>query len=119
MGNGKSVRVNIWDASGDSRFLDVRNEFYKDTQGVILMFDVTTKRSFQTLDTWLAEVHKHSTGDVKCLLVGTKIESGPRVVAEQTARDWAKTKSLPYHEVSGALNKNVETAFKDILGRLM
>ena len=32
----QEFRVNIWDASGDLKFIDVRNEFYKETQGVIL-----------------------------------------------------------------------------------
>jgi len=34
----------------------VRNEFYKDTQGVILVYDVGQKESFDALDTWLAEM---------------------------------------------------------------
>lgn len=36
--------------------LQVRNEFYKDTQGVILVYDVGQKESFDALDTWLAEM---------------------------------------------------------------
>lgn len=34
----------------------VRNEFYKDTQGVILVYDVGQKESFDALDAWLAEM---------------------------------------------------------------
>lgn len=37
-------------------FLQVRNEFYKDTQGVILVYDVGQKESFDALDAWLAEM---------------------------------------------------------------
>lgn len=33
----KDYRVNVWDTSGDLKFLDVRNEFYKEAQGVILV----------------------------------------------------------------------------------
>lgn len=36
--------------------LKVRNEFYKDTQGVILVYDVGQKDSFDALDSWLAEM---------------------------------------------------------------
>lgn len=34
----------------------MRNEFYKDTQGVILVYDVGQKESFDALDAWLAEM---------------------------------------------------------------
>lgn len=37
-------------------YVKVRNEFYKDTQGVILVYDVGQKDSFDALDTWLAEM---------------------------------------------------------------
>lgn len=37
-------------------FVKVRNEFYKDTQGVILVYDVGQKDSFDALDAWLAEM---------------------------------------------------------------
>lgn len=34
----------------------MRNEFYKDTQGVIMVYDVTDRASFEALDDWLAEM---------------------------------------------------------------
>jgi len=34
----------------------VRNEFYKDTQGAMLVYDVSNRESFEALDTWLAEM---------------------------------------------------------------
>lgn len=50
---GKEVKVNFWDLSGHPEFFDVRNEFYKDTQGALLCFDVCNKRSFDALDKWV------------------------------------------------------------------
>ena len=46
---GKDVRVNFWDLSGNDAFYEIRNEFYKDTNGVLLVFDVTNRASFQHL----------------------------------------------------------------------
>jgi DnaJ family protein C protein 27 len=36
----------------------VRNEFYKDTQGALLVYDVTNRESFDSLDLWLEEIKK-------------------------------------------------------------
>ena len=47
------VKVNFWDLSGHPEFFDVRNEFYKDAQGALLVYDVGVRRSFEALDGWL------------------------------------------------------------------
>ena len=36
----------------------VRNEFYKDTQGAMLVYDVGNRESFEALDSWLEEISK-------------------------------------------------------------
>ncbi|XP_078005944.1 dnaJ homolog subfamily C member 27 isoform X2 [Phascolarctos cinereus] len=52
----REIKVNIFDMAGHPFFYEVRNEFYKDTQGVILVYDVSQKDSFEALDSWLAEM---------------------------------------------------------------
>ena len=52
----RDVKLNIFDMSGHLLFHEVRNEFYKDTQGAILVFDVTDKASFDALEDWLVEI---------------------------------------------------------------
>lgn len=47
------VKVNFWDLSGHPEFFDVRNEFYRDAQGAMLVYDVSSRRSFEALDGWL------------------------------------------------------------------
>jgi len=36
--------------------LQIRNEFYSDTQGAILVYDVTNKSTFDALDGWMDEI---------------------------------------------------------------
>ncbi|CAJ1431527.1 unnamed protein product [Effrenium voratum] len=113
---GKDFRVNIWDSSGELRFLEVRNEFYREAQGVILVFDVTSRRSFQNLEKWMDEVAKYAQGsEPQFAVVGTKTDlTTTRMVQEQTGRDWAKSKSIPYFETSAAQGRNVEMVFKEM-----
>ena len=44
---GRDVRVNFWDMSGSEAFFEVRNEFYKDASGALLVYDVSNKKSFE------------------------------------------------------------------------
>lgn len=47
--------------AGDPLFYEVRNEFYRDVQGALLVYDVSDKASFAALDGWLEELHADST----------------------------------------------------------
>ena len=53
------VRVNFWDLSGHEEFFEIRNEFFKDTQGILLVYDASSRESFEDLDKWLAEAAKY------------------------------------------------------------
>jgi DnaJ homolog subfamily C member 27 len=66
-------QVNFWDLSGHPEFLEVRNEFYKDTQGAILAFDVGRKETMDSCEKWLQEAKEYGMGRVPCILVGTKV----------------------------------------------
>ena len=54
----KEVAVHIFDTSGSALFVDVRNEFYGDAHGIVLMFDVTRRQTFDDLDDWLLEIRR-------------------------------------------------------------
>ena len=53
------VTVTCWDLSGDPTYIDVRNEFYKDSQVLFICFDVTSRKTFDAIDMWLREVSKY------------------------------------------------------------
>ena len=42
---GEEVKVNFWDLAGAKEYLEVRNEFYKDSQGCLLVGGLSTRRS--------------------------------------------------------------------------
>lgn len=52
----REIKVNIFDMAGHPFFYEVRNEFYKDSQGVLLVYDVGLRESFDALDSWLGEM---------------------------------------------------------------
>lgn len=55
----QQVRVNLWDLAGPTDYLEVRNEFYKDSQAAILVYDATDRSSFEALTNWLEESQKY------------------------------------------------------------
>ena len=112
------VRVNFWDLSGHPEFFEVRNEFYKDTQGAMLVYDVTSKKSFSRLSDWLEEASRFGldTTKARIVVVGNKIDeaekSGKRAVRKSDAEDWARLRGFDYFETSAYTGDGVAAMFE-------
>merc|ERR1719231_1184747 len=71
---GREVRVNFWDLSRRPEFFEVRNEFYKDTQGAILVYDVGNRESFEELDDHLAEASRFGASSIPIIVCANKVD---------------------------------------------
>ncbi|MEM3587830.1 MAG: Rab family GTPase, partial [Candidatus Jordarchaeaceae archaeon] len=76
---GKKAKLIIWDLGGSPHFKDVRRSFYRDAVGVVYVFDVTRRETFEHLDEWRREVAE-ACGDVPGVIVGNKVDLSPREV---------------------------------------
>lgn len=123
-------KVHFWDLAGNPCFLDVRNEFYKLSQGMILVFSVTVRQSFEGLGKWQQEAIKFSSeegdrskgGGVFVVVCGNKIDTGKRVVTEEEGRHWAESKGFLYFETSASSGEGVtdmfETLFRHVIQKV-
>ncbi len=112
--DGKKVKVNFWDLSGHPEFFEIRNEFYKDSQGVILCFDASSRNSFDSLDNWVSEAIKFGLReDAIIYLVATKCDLN-RAVSDTEAKAWAEKKKYKYYETSAKAGNNVELMFDSL-----
>ena len=118
----RDLKVNIFDMSGHSLFHEVRNEFYKDTQGAILVFDVTDKASFDSLDDWVNEIRTDMEinqipgfENIIFTVCGNKIDKGKRLVDESDARMWASLKGYHYFDTSASSGAGINEMFETLL----
>lgn len=116
--HGDEVRVNFWDLSGLPEFLEVRNEFYKDTQGAILMFDVTSRKSFEAMESWIHEAVKFGAVKFPCILCGNKVDRH-RVVTKDEAKAYARSKGFEYYETSACTGVNISDAFYSLFTQVV
>lgn len=56
--DGKRVKLQIWDTSGQGRFCTIIRSYSRGAQGIILVYDITNKWSFDGLGRWLKEVEE-------------------------------------------------------------
>ena len=69
--------------AGDDGYLDIRNEFYKDTHSAFLIYDVTKKSTFENLNSWIEELNKFQSEKVHIVLVANKIDLDRQVTKEE------------------------------------
>ena len=115
--HGCDVKVNFWDLSGHPEFFDVRNEFYKDTQGVVLCFDVSQRVTFQALDKWVQEAQRYGVRDSAVWAVcANKVDKKTkRAVTRREAELWAERAGFEYFETSAKTGQGVREMFAQIV----
>ena len=76
-----------WDTAGQERFGTITRSYYRGAHGIIVVFDVTDKASFEHVKTWLAETGKHADSKCNRLLVGNKSDMvDERVIDKEMAQ---------------------------------
>lgn len=113
------VRINLFDLAGGKEFLSVGNEFYKDTQGGILVFDVTNRDSFDALNAWVEKSCSYGAKNPEIFVVANKIEMPNRVISEVEARSWAEDNGFDYYEVSASTGSRIMDLFEKLTSRIL
>ncbi|XP_034975593.1 ras-related protein Rab-42 [Zootoca vivipara] len=111
---GIKVKLQLWDTAGQERFRCITRSFYRNAVGVILVFDMTNRRSFESIFDWYHEVTSVME-KVVFLLVGHKsdLQSRNRVTVEE-AEGLAISLGTQFIETSAKDNLNIDLAFATI-----
>ena len=56
--DGRRVRLQLWDTSGQGRFCTILRSYSRGAQGLLLVYDITNKWSFDGIDRWRREVEE-------------------------------------------------------------
>ena len=120
-GRSKRVKVTIWDTAGQERFRTLTSSYYRGAQGIILVYDVARRETFDSLGMWLQEVEQFSIGngkEVVKLLVGNKVDQ-PRIVQRNEAEDWAKAKGMIFLEASAKTKVGISQVFNEVVQKIL
>ncbi|XP_015212274.1 ras-related protein Rab-37 isoform X1 [Lepisosteus oculatus] len=106
------VKLQIWDTAGQERFRSVTHAYYRDAQALLLLYDITSKSSFDNIRAWLTEIHEYAQQDVVIMLLGNKSDmNSERVIKREEGEKLAREYGVPFMETSAKTGVNVELAF--------
>jgi Ras-related protein Rab-11A len=66
------VKAQIWDTAGQERYRSITNAYYRGAVGALLVYDITSLKSFESLPEWLKQIKTYSESNIVVLLVGNK-----------------------------------------------
>ena len=108
---GKEIKLFLYDTAGEERFRSLSIKTVKNSQGIVLVYDITNRESFEHLVNWLNEI-KDESDKVSMILFGNKCDlEEKRKVTKQEAEKFAKQNKIPYIETSAKTFSNINEGF--------
>lgn len=116
---GKRVKLQIWDTGGQERFSYIRPLYYKGAMGVVYVFDITNRSSFENITTkWKKEISDYC-GNIPALLVANKSDLPDKAITRQEGETAASQLGGYYYEASAKTGNNVDDCFSMLGGLLL
>ena len=100
-GSDLEIEVQLWDTAGQERFRSITTTYYKSSQGLLLMYDITKRETFSNVENWIENVNDSlgNNNDYLIVLMGNKLDlvkNNPeaRDVSEEEAQKLCQDKNI-------------------------
>ena len=118
--NGVDINLHIWDTAGQERFRSITKSFMQNADGIIYVYDITQRESFNNLKTWIRESDQATQG-FKKIIVGNKIDlENNRKIGKDVVQKFCEENNIKGVEMSAKEGKNIGECFeylaRDIIG---
>ncbi|KAH0786668.1 hypothetical protein GPJ56_009411 [Histomonas meleagridis] len=110
---GEKIKLQIWDTSGQEKFRSITSCYYRNADGILLVFDLSSRDSFEQVGYWMNSIRNNCENFCNVILVGNKCDL-ERLISEEEAKEEAANYQIPYIETSAKDNINIEKAFMEI-----
>ncbi|KAI8965642.1 ras-domain-containing protein [Daldinia sp. FL1419] len=119
---GKAYRLNIFDTAGQERFRTLSTSYYRGAHAVIIVYDITSRKSFLSMEKWIDEARSSASPDAVLYLVGSKLDkvaTGGRAVSFEEGKAFAESQGAGFCEVSAKTRENVRQPFVEVVDRIV
>ena len=108
----RNIRIQIWDTAGQESFRSITRSYYKNSTCAFIVYDITSRKTFDNVILWLKECKDMCFKDVLICLVGNKSDlEGRRAVSFEEGENFAKDNNLMFFETSAKDGSNIQELF--------
>jgi len=108
--DGRRIKLQIWDTTGQERFRTITSSYYRGAHGVLLVYDRTNETSFRNVRNWADEVERYANPNVVKVIIGNKCDLSSSVDLD-SARALADSTGSEFYETSAKTGEGVEEPF--------
>ena len=110
--NGKIIKLQVWDTAGQEQFKTITTCFYRGAVGVMMVYDITDKKSFDDITNWVRTIQEHANSNIEKIIIGNKCDmEDMRLVPKEYGEAVANKYASLFLETSAKANINIEEAF--------
>ena len=114
-----NIRLQIWDTAGQERFHSITKNIYRNTNGVLFIYDITKRESFDNIKNWIIDLESIES-DIKGIILGNKNDlNEKREVNLNELKSLGEQFNMPFMETSAKNNINVNEGFELIVNELL
>jgi len=113
--NSEMIKLQIWDTAGQDKFRSITKNYYRGSDGIMLIYDITNQSSFVNIKNWIIQIKEH-LGDEACItLIGNKIDlESRRKISREEGQKFAKDYNLNFFETSSKEDINIKETFENL-----
>ena len=117
--NDTIVRLNVWDTAGQENYRSLAKVYFRDANAALIVFDVTSKESFEDVDFWLSELDSTDSQGYFIIIVGNKIDCDNRIVTSEQGKSLSERSGAIYAESSAKTGEGIKPLFNKIAERFL
>lgn len=111
----KTVKLKIWDTAGQERFRNITKQYYKGADGILLVYDITDRNSFEKVRDWMRQIQENTSKEnIAIVLLGNKCDLEERQVSFDEGNNLAKEYNIMFLETSAYKDKNINESFENL-----
>ena len=120
--DNKTIRIKIWDTAGQERYKSLTSGFFRNAEGVMLVYDVTNLETYENLKYWIQSIKNNITeemSNIPIIIIGNKIDCEEREVQKEEAESFWKEQGYTYFETSAKTGDNIDETIKFLVKKVI
>ena len=118
--NNHIIKIKIWDTAGQEKFRNLTSQYFINSNGIFIIFDLGDKMSFDKINEWMKQINYHLKSiEIPIVLLGNKCDHHNREINEKIIEDLCNFYKIKYFQTSALKNIGIEETFNYMINEII